>query len=72
MESDLAARERVAGRGRKEKEACTGSTFMVGGLGLRWGQLGWEISSPFITSREQGASLRPSRLMAEPVQRERA
>lgn len=64
-------------RGRRKlgpprEEARTDSTFMVGGLELRWGQLGWEKSRPFITSREQGgASLRPGRLVAEPVWRER-
>lgn len=58
LESDLAAQEGAGVVGREEREswgreeAHTGSTFMVGGLGLRWGQLGWELFRPFITNRE--------------------
>lgn len=58
LESDLAVQEGAGVVGREEgeiwgrEEAHTGSTFIVGGLALRWGQLGWEILRPFITNRE--------------------
>lgn len=44
-------------RGRRkpgQRGSHIGSTSTVGGAGLRWGQLEWEVSRPCITSPELG------------------